>query len=149
MSLEPVFLSCAITGGMSVPGQSEAIPVTPEEIVSSAVGANEAGAAIVHIHVREPETGKPVADLGLFKEVLAGIGERCEAIVQPTSGGGVGMTIEERARVVTECRPEMATFNCGSFNFGIFKAEAAARDGGMGDRVPRVDARLRLPQHLP
>jgi uncharacterized protein (DUF849 family) len=121
MSLDPVFLSCAITGGMSVPGQSPAIPVTPAQIIDSAVGANEAGAAIVHIHVREPETGRPVADLSLFREVLAGIGERCDAIVQPTSGGGVGMTIEERARVVTECRPEMATFNCGSFNFGIFK----------------------------
>ena len=120
MSLEPVFLSCAVTGGMSVPGQSPAIPVTPEEIVGSAVDASAAGAAILHIHVREPETGKPVADLGLFREVLAGIGESCDAIVQPTSGGGVGMTIEERARVVTECRPEMATFNCGSFNFGIF-----------------------------
>ena len=120
MSLAPVFLSCAVTGGMSVPGQSAAIPVTPEEIVDSAVGAREAGAAIVHIHVREPGTGKPIADLGLFKEVLSGIGERCDAIAQPTSGGGVGMTIEERARVVTECRPEMATFNCGSFNFGIF-----------------------------
>jgi uncharacterized protein (DUF849 family) len=106
---------------MSVPGQSAAIPITPEEIVQSAVAANAAGAAIVHVHVREPETGKPIADLGLFKEVLSGIGERCDAIVQPTSGGGVGMTIEERARVVTECRPEMATFNCGSFNFGIFK----------------------------
>jgi uncharacterized protein (DUF849 family) len=126
MSLEPVFLSCAITGGMSVPGQSAAIPVTPEEIVDSAVEASGAGAAIVHIHVREPETGKPVADLGLFKEVLAGIGERCDAIVQPTSGGGVGMTIEERARVVTECRPEMATFNCGSFNFGIFQVSHRA-----------------------
>jgi uncharacterized protein (DUF849 family) len=121
VSLEPVFLSCAITGGMSVPGQSAAIPVTPDEIVESAVDANAAGAAIVHIHVREPETGRPVADLGLFKEVLAGIGARCDAIVQPTSGGGVGMTIEDRARVVTECRPEMATFNCGSFNFGIFQ----------------------------
>jgi uncharacterized protein (DUF849 family) len=116
-----VFCSCAVTGGMSVPGQSAAIPVTPEQIVDSAVQAHAAGAAIVHIHVREPSTGKPSADLGLFKEVLAGIGERCAAIVQPTTGGGVGMTIEERARVVTECRPEMATFNCGSFNFGIFK----------------------------
>jgi uncharacterized protein (DUF849 family) len=85
------------------------------------VAAHDAGAAIVHIHVRDPETGRPSADLGLFKEVLAGIGERCGAIVQPTTGGGVGMTIEERARVVTECRPEMATFNCGSFNFGIFR----------------------------
>ena len=107
---------------MSVPGQSKAIPITPEEIVESAVEASEAGAAIVHLHVREPDTGKPVSDLGLFKEVLAGVGERCDAIAQPTSGGGVGMTIEERARVVTECRPEMATFNCGSFNFGIFGA---------------------------
>jgi uncharacterized protein (DUF849 family) len=116
-----VFCSCAITGGMSVPGQSSAIPITPEQIVDSAVEAHAAGAAIVHIHVRDPSSGKPSADLGLFKEVLAGIGERCDAIVQPTTGGGVGMTIDERARVVTECQPEMATFNCGSFNFGIFK----------------------------
>jgi uncharacterized protein (DUF849 family) len=119
-ALEKVFVSCAITGGMTVPGQSPAIPVRPEEIVESAVAAHGAGAAIVHVHVREPETGRPSADLGLFKEVLAGIAERCDAIVQPTTGGGVGMTIEERARVVTECRPEMATFNAGSFNFGIF-----------------------------
>jgi uncharacterized protein (DUF849 family) len=121
MSGAPVFLSCAVTGGMSVPGQSPAIPVAPRQIVDSAVEANAAGAAIVHIHVREPETGKPVADLRLFKEVVAGIGERCDAIIQPTSGGGVGMTIDERARVVTECKPEMASFNCGSFNFGIFQ----------------------------
>jgi len=123
MSQSPVVCSCAITGGMSVPGQSEAIPVRPEEIVDSAVAAHAAGAGIVHIHVREPETGRPVSDLGLFREVLAGVGERCDAIVQPTTGGGVGMTIEERARVVTECRPEMASFNCGSFNFGIFQVK--------------------------
>ena len=115
-----VLCSCAITGGMSVPGQSAAIPVTPEQIVDSAVAANAAGAAIVHLHVRDPETGRPVSDLGLFREVIGGIRERCDAIAQPTTGGGVGMTIEERAAVVTECRPEMATFNCGSFNFGIF-----------------------------
>ena len=121
MSGAPVFLSCAVTGGMSVPSQSAAIPVTPEEIVEAAAGAHAAGAAVIHVHVREPETGRPSADLGLFREVLAGIGERCDAIVQPTTGGGVGMTIDERARVVTSCRPEMATFNCGSFNFGIFK----------------------------
>jgi uncharacterized protein (DUF849 family) len=119
--MNEVFCSCAVTGGMSVPGQSAAIPVTPEQIVDSAVAAHAAGAAIVHIHVRDPETGRPSADLGLFREVLTGIGERCDAIVQPTTGGGVGMTIDERARVVTELRPEMATFNCGSFNFGIFK----------------------------
>ncbi len=118
-----VVVSCAITGGMTVPGQSAAIPVTPDEIVDSAVEAHRAGAALVHIHVRDPETGRPSPELGLFREVLAGIAERCGAIVQPTTGGGVGMTIEERARVVTECRPEMATFNTGSFNFGIFQAQ--------------------------
>ena len=117
---EKAFLSCAVTGGMTVPGQSGAIPVTPEELVDSAVAAHVAGAAVVHIHVREPQTGRPSADLGLFKEVISGISERCDAIVQPTTGGGVGMTIEERARVVTEVKPEMATFNAGSFNFGIF-----------------------------
>jgi uncharacterized protein (DUF849 family) len=74
--------------------------------------------------VRDPETGRPSADLGLFREVLTRIAERCDAIVQPTTGGGVGMTIDERARVVTELRPQMATFNCGSFNFGIFKVRA-------------------------
>src|SRR4051812_4032032 len=121
--MSDVFCSCAVTGGMSVPGQSAAIPVTPEEIVDAAVEANAAGAAIVHIHVRDPETGRPSADLGLFREVLTAIGERCDAIVQPTTGGGVGMTIDERARVVTEIRPERATFNCGSFNFGIFKVK--------------------------
>ena len=121
MSGAPVLCSCAVTGGMSVPGQSAAIPVTPDEIVDAAVAANAAGAAVVHIHVREPETGRPVSDIGLFREVLAGIRERCDAIVQPTTGGGVGATVEDRARVVTECRPEMATFNCGSFNFGIFR----------------------------
>jgi uncharacterized protein (DUF849 family) len=119
--MKPVFVSCAVTGGMSVPSQSAAIPVTPDQIVDSAVGAAAAGAAIVHIHVRDPGTGKPSADLGLFRQVLGEIRERCGAIVQPTTGGGVGMTIDERARVVTELRPEMATFNCGSFNFGIFK----------------------------
>ena len=115
------FISCAITGGMTVPGQSEAIPVTVEEIVDSAVEAHEAGAAIVHVHVRDPASGKPSAELGLFEEVIAGIRERCNAIVQPTTGGGVGMTIDERARVLSACRPELASFNVGSFNFGIFQ----------------------------
>ena len=118
---DKAFISCAITGGMTVPGQSEAIPVTAEEIVDSAVAAHEAGAAIVHVHVRDPASGKPSAELGLFEEVIAGIRGRCGAIVQPTTGGGVGMTIDERARVLSACRPELASFNVGSFNFGIFQ----------------------------
>lgn len=119
---ERVVISCAITGGMTVPGQSESIPVTPKEIVDSAIGAHVAGAAIVHIHVREPETGRPSSELALFERVVEEVRARCGVIVQPTTGGGVGMTIDERARVVTHCRPEIATFNVGSFNFGIFHA---------------------------
>ncbi|MEW6637802.1 MAG: 3-keto-5-aminohexanoate cleavage protein, partial [Actinomycetota bacterium] len=88
--MEKVIISAAITGGMTVPGQSPAIPITPEEIVESAVGAREAGAAIVHIHVRDPETGRPSSRLDLFREVAAGIKERCDVIVQPTTGGGQG-----------------------------------------------------------
>src|SRR5919201_2096455 len=121
MSAASVFVSCALTGGMTVPGQSPAIPVTPDEIVASGVAAREAGAAILHVHVRDPETGRPSADLGLFTEVVEALRERTDAIIQPTTGGGVGMTIDERARVVTALRPEMATFNTGSFNFGIFQ----------------------------
>jgi 3,5-dioxohexanoate:acetyl-CoA acetone transferase len=115
-----VIISAAITGGMTVPTQSEAIPVTPQEIVDSAVGAHEAGATIVHIHVREPDTGRPSSDPELFGEVLAGIKARCDVIVQPTTGGGQGMTIDERAAVLPRFRPEMATFNTGSINFGLF-----------------------------
>src|ERR1700744_3009564 len=118
--MDEVIISAAITGGMTVPPPSQAIPVTPEEIIDSAVGAYEAGAAIVHIHVRDPETGRPSSDLGLFREVLTGIKERCPVIVQPTTGGGQGMTIEERAAVLTEFQPEMATFNSGSINFVLF-----------------------------
>jgi uncharacterized protein (DUF849 family) len=118
--MQEVIISAAITGGMTVPTQSGAIPVTPEEIIESAVGAYEAGAAIVHIHVREPDTGRPSSNIALFKEVLEGIKQRCPVIVQPTTGGGQGMTIEERAAVLTEFEPEMATFNTGSFNFGLF-----------------------------
>jgi uncharacterized protein (DUF849 family) len=118
--MEPVVISCAITGGMTVPSQSAAIPITPKEIVESAVAAHAAGAAIVHIHVREPETGRPIPDQRLFGQVLQGIAQRCDAIVQPTTGGGVGQALAERANVVTRYQPEMASFNCGSINFGIF-----------------------------
>ena len=115
-----VVITCALTGGMTVPAQSKAIPVTVEEIVSAGVEACEAGAAVLHIHVREPDTGRPSADLDLFAQVLGGLRERCDAILQPTTGGGVGMSISERGAVLPRFRPEMATFNAGSINFGIF-----------------------------
>jgi uncharacterized protein (DUF849 family) len=127
---EPVIITCAVTGGMTVPSQSPYIPVAPDRIIEEAVAAHRAGAAIIHLHVRDPETGAPSADLELFDEVLTGIASRCDAILQPTTGGGIGMTIEQRAAVLPAFRPEMATFNAGSLNFGLY---------GVIERHPEIE----------
>jgi uncharacterized protein (DUF849 family) len=117
---EKVIITCALTGGMTVPAQSAAIPITVDQIVEEGVSAAEAGAAVLHIHVREEATGRPVADIELFEQVLSRLKERTDAVLQPTTGGGRGMTIQERAAIVPRFRPEMATLNAGSFNFGLF-----------------------------
>lgn len=91
-----LIVSCAITGAIHVPTMSSHLPITPEEIADEAVAAAEAGASIVHIHVRDPETGKPVTDLDLFEEIAADISSRCDAIIQPTTGGAPTMAPEER-----------------------------------------------------
>jgi uncharacterized protein (DUF849 family) len=117
---DKVIVTCALTGGMTVPSQNPAIPVTVEEIVEAGVASYEAGASILHVHVREPSTGRPSANLDLFAAVMAGLRERCDAVLQPTTGGGAGMSIAERGAVLPRLKPEMATFNAGSFNFGIF-----------------------------
>ncbi|MBU8815095.1 3-keto-5-aminohexanoate cleavage protein [Mycolicibacterium goodii] len=122
---DKVIITCAVTGGMTVPAQSRAIPITVDEIVRAGVEAAEAGAAVLHVHVREESTGRPVADLDLFERVLTELKKNTDAVIQPTTGGGRGMTVEERASVL-KFRPEMATFNAGSFNFGLFPV--AARD---------------------
>jgi uncharacterized protein (DUF849 family) len=117
---DKVIITCALTGGMTVPAQSPAIPITVEQIVEDGVRAAEAGASVLHIHVREESTGRPVADLELFDQVLGQLKERTEAVLQPTTDGGRGMTIVERGAIVPRFRPEMATLNAGSFNFGLF-----------------------------
>jgi len=122
---DKVIITCALTGGMTVPAQSKAIPITVEQIVEEGIRAAEAGAAVLHIHVREETTGRPVADLDLFERVLTELSEHTDAVLQPTTGGGRGMTVQERAGVL-KFRPEMATLNAGSFNFGLFPV--AARD---------------------
>jgi uncharacterized protein (DUF849 family) len=134
---DPVFCSCAITGGMSVPGQSAAIPVTPEQIVESAVGAHAAGAAIVHIHVRDPETGGPARDPALFRDVVERIrASNVDVVLNLTAGmggdlvlGGVESPLPpnpegtdmagatERLAHVAELRPEICTLDCGTMNF--------------------------------
>ncbi|MCX6459873.1 MAG: 3-keto-5-aminohexanoate cleavage protein [Actinobacteria bacterium] len=117
---DKVIITCALTGGMTVPAQSAAIPVTVDQIVEDGLRAAEAGASVLHIHVREEATGRPVADLDLFDAVLSRLKAQTDAVLQPTTGGGRGMTVIERGAIVPRFRPEMATLNAGSFNFGLY-----------------------------
>ena len=118
---DKVIVSCAVTGAIHVPTMSPHLPITPEEIADEAVAAAEAGASIVHIHVRDPETGEPITDLELFEEVASDISNRCDAIIQPTTGGAPTMAPEDRVRVVPHLEPEMASCNAGSINFGLYQ----------------------------
>lgn len=115
-----VIVACAVTGAVHVPTMSPHLPVTPEEIAEEAILAAEAGASIVHIHVRNPETGEPVTDLDLFRQVATRIHEESDVIIQPTTGGAPTMAPEERVRVVPDLEPEMASCNMGSINFGLY-----------------------------
>ena len=85
-----VIISAAITGAVHTPSMSPYIPITPQQLADEAVAAYEAGAAIVHIHVRDPETGKPASDIELFQETFSNIKQRCDAILSPSTGGGWG-----------------------------------------------------------
>ncbi len=115
-----VIITAAITGGVHTPGMSPHLPITPQQIVEESVRAWEAGAAICHIHVRNPETGRPSPDINLIREVMAKIKSRCPIIVCISTGGGIGMTVEQRVKPVRLFRPELATLNAGSINFAMF-----------------------------
>ena len=117
---DKVVLSCAVTGAIHTPTMSPHLPVTPEEIAAEAIAAAEAGASIVHVHVRDPETGEPVTDFDLFREVAERIAAESDVIVQPTTGGPPHQAVEERIGVVPELEPEMASCNMGSINFGLY-----------------------------
>jgi uncharacterized protein (DUF849 family) len=115
-----VIISCAVTGAVHVPSQSEYLPITPEQIAENAIGAAEAGAAILHLHARDPQNGKPTSDPSMFMQFLPEIKERCDAVVNITTGGGQGMTLDQRLAAAMRARPEMCSLNMGSMNFGRF-----------------------------
>lgn len=115
-----VIISCAITGSIHTPSMSPYLPITPEQIAEQAVGAAEAGASILHLHARNPENGRPTPDPAVFMQFLPRIKERCNAVVNITTGGGLGMTLEERLAAAQTAKPEMASLNMGSINFGLF-----------------------------
>ena len=116
-----LIITAAITGSVHIPTMSEYLPITPDEIVEDAVKAHEAGAAIAHIHVRNPEDGSPSADPDLFMEVHQKIKARCNMILLPTTGGGMNQTTEEKLIPIRNLRPEMCSFDPAPFNFGIFQ----------------------------
>lgn len=115
-----VIITCAVTGSIHTPTMSPHLPVTPEEITEQAVAAAEAGAAILHLHARNPETGQPTADPDVFMQFLPRIKEQCDAVINITTGGSSLMTLEERLAAPILVQPEMASLNMGSMNFGLF-----------------------------
>jgi uncharacterized protein (DUF849 family) len=115
-----VIISCAVTGSIHVPSQTPYLPITPAEIAQGAIGAAEAGAAIVHLHARDPETGRPTPDPDIFAQFLPEIKERTDVVINITTGGGHGMTVEERTRAARTFKPELCSLNMGSMNFGLF-----------------------------
>lgn len=116
---DKVIITCAITGGIHTPSMSPHLPITPDQIAAEAVAAAEAGAAMIHLHARDPETGRPSQSPALFMEFLPTIKEQTDAIINITTGGGLGMSLDERLAPALQAQPEVASMNMGSFNFNI------------------------------
>jgi uncharacterized protein (DUF849 family) len=119
---DKAIITAAITGSIHTTSMSPYLPITPKQIADDAVRAYEAGAAVCHIHARDPETGRPTPDINLIKEIITSIKSRCNIVVCITTGGGLGMTAEQRLVPVSTFKPELASFNGGSINFALFHA---------------------------
>jgi len=116
-----VIITCAVTGSIHTPTMSPHLPITPDQIADSAVAAARAGAAIVHLHARTPDEGKPVQDPALFKQFLPRISAISDVVVNLTTGGSQTMTVEERLQPALQLRPEVASLNMGTMNFGLYE----------------------------
>lgn len=117
--MDKLIITAAITGNITLPVQTPYLPLTPKQIIEDAVRAANAGAASVHIHGRDPKTAKPTTDPEVYREIASGIKAQSNVIICITTGGTMYMTPEERAQVVPNLKPELATFNMGSINFSI------------------------------
>ena len=115
-----VIITCAVTGAIHTPSMNPHLPVTADEITEAALGAAEAGASVIHLHARNEETGKPDQSIEAFMRFLPRIKQNTDAVVNITSGGAPGMTIEERLQPALKCKPEGASLNMGSMNFGLY-----------------------------
>ncbi len=115
-----VIITCAITGSIHTPSMSPHLPITPEQIAESAIGAAEAGAAIVHLHARNPQTGRPDQSPEAFMKFVPRIKQRTNVVINLTSGGAPTMRVEERVMPAATLKPEVASLNMGSMNFALF-----------------------------
>jgi uncharacterized protein (DUF849 family) len=113
-------ITAALTGAIHTPSMSPYLPITPEQLIEEAVRVHDAGAAVAHIHVREPETGFPNADQGIYREIAEQVKKRCDIILCFTTGGRLGEPVENRVRVASNLKPEMTSLNAGSLNFALF-----------------------------
>lgn len=120
--MDKVIITAALTGAATVPSQSRYIPITPEEIARDAIACAEAGAAVVHVHARDPHDGRPSSDMEIFGDILTRIKAESDVVICTTTGGGFSMTPEQRVRVVPTWQPELATCNMGSINFAVYTA---------------------------
>ena len=115
-----VIVTCAVTGAIHTPSMSPYLPVSPDDIAKAAIGAAEAGASILHLHARDPETGKPTQDPAVFEQFLPRIKQSTDAVINITTGGSPHMTVQERMLPATRFKPEVASLNMGSMNFGLY-----------------------------
>jgi uncharacterized protein (DUF849 family) len=120
--MSKMIITAAITGSIHTPSMSPYLPITPDQIADNAIGAYKAGAAVVHIHVRNPETGQPANDPELYRQVFSKIKNNCDVIIMSTTGGSSNQTMEQRIAVVPRFKPEIASFNAGTVNLGAFEA---------------------------
>ena len=116
-----VIITCAVTGAIHTPSMSPHLPVTPEEIADAAIGAAEAGAAIVHLHARDPKDGRPTQDPKMFMKFLPTIAAKSNVVINLTTGGAPTMGVEERLQPALQLKPEVASLNMGSMNFGLYE----------------------------
>jgi uncharacterized protein (DUF849 family) len=123
-----VIITCAVTGSIHTPTMSPYLPITPNEIVEASVGAAEAGASIIHLHARNPETGKPSPDPRLFMDFLPRIKQQTDAVMNISTGGGLKMSLEERLEAAHAAKPELCSLNMGSMNFALHHIAPKYRD---------------------
>ncbi len=117
---QKTIITAAVTGAIHTPTMSPHLPITPQQLIDDIMSVYEAGGAVAHLHVRNPETGQPKADQAIFREVATEVKRRCDIIICATTGGSLGDTVENRAAVVSNLKPELASLNAGSMNFALY-----------------------------